>query len=327
MKNVFFSIIIPVYNVKDYIEECIKSIVDQNYKNYELILVDDGSTDGTGILLDSYENIPQIKIYHKQNEGPSKARNFGIERSKGDYLMFIDSDDMLYSHDCLEKLNNYLNGNQYDIIQYKMVFLYNNKYKHNKNIVDVNYINEKNDRLMILNQNGNISASPCDKIVKASLIKENNIYFPEGMLHEDIKWSYELYMKAENIEVLNEEFYVYRQQRLGSTTSTKSKKSAQDLFSIIKYFLDFDYANESEKKLYYNMISYWYLILRVNYKKDYYTNEMKMFFKQNDKNIINFNDNYKVRKVYKLSKIMGFGTAIIAMKVYNFLKNKGIIKF
>lgn len=326
MSDIKFSIIIPIYNVKNYIKRCIESIIFQDYNNYELILVDDGSTDGTSEIIEQYSNYSQIRIYHKKNEGPSKARNLGIERSIGEYLMFVDSDDMLYTSDCLEKLNKYLKTFDTEILQYKMIFLYKDKYKKIKNIFDINNIADKNLCLEILNKNGNISASPCDKVIKASLIKNNNIYFPEGMFHEDIKWSYELYMKTKNIKIVNDEFYVYRQQRDQSTTSIKSKKSADDLFKIVKFFLNYNYNSDKEKKLYYNMISYWYLILRINYEKNYYTHQMKLFFKKWDLVIIKYNDNYKVNKAYNFSKIFGLKITFIILKIYTFLKNKGIIK-
>lgn len=326
MKNVKISIIVPAYNVKKYIQECIDSIITQDYVNYELILVDDGSTDGTSEILDRYLIKENIKVYHINNSGPSRARNFGIDISSGDYIMFVDGDDKLYSSDCLSKLNVYINMYKSDIIQYKMVYLYNNSYQKQKEIVNINDINNKNECLKILNRNGNISCSPCDKIIKASFLKKKKIIFPNGMLCEDVKWSYELYMVVDSIKIINEDFYVYRQQRVGSTSFTRSQKSANDLFEIIKYFINYSYNSEEEKKLYYNMISYWYLILRVNYNKRFYSDEMILFFEKWDKKIIKYKDNYKVNMVYKFSRVIGFYLTMKIMKLYLILKNKGLLK-
>ena len=88
------SIIVPVYNIKEYIERCVKSITDQTYKNLEIILVDDGSTDGTEKILDELaEKDARIKVFHKENGGSSSARNLGITKATGEYIGFADSDD------------------------------------------------------------------------------------------------------------------------------------------------------------------------------------------------------------------------------------------
>ena len=88
------SVIIPIYNVKDYLEKCIESVLNQDYKNFELILVDDGSTDGSEQICDKYSrNNPNALVFHQKNSGVCAARNLGIENATGDYLCFVDSDD------------------------------------------------------------------------------------------------------------------------------------------------------------------------------------------------------------------------------------------
>lgn len=88
------SIIIPVYNVLDFISECVNSVLNQTYKNFEILLVDDGSTDGSSQLCDEFGNKDnRIRVYHKKNGGLSDARNYGICRATGDYIIFLDSDD------------------------------------------------------------------------------------------------------------------------------------------------------------------------------------------------------------------------------------------
>lgn len=100
-----FSIIIPAYNVELYIRECIESILGQTYANFELIVIDDGSTDQTTTILNEYmKNDPRIKLYSQQNGGPSKARNMGVEKAAGDYILFMDSDDAYAKSNVLEKI-------------------------------------------------------------------------------------------------------------------------------------------------------------------------------------------------------------------------------
>ena len=105
-KNPLISIIVPVYNVAGYLEQCVKSLVNQTYNNVEIILVDDGSTDGSEKLCDEYAlGSAQILVVHSENKGPAQARNIGISLAKGDYLMFVDSDDWVDSHICEVLLN------------------------------------------------------------------------------------------------------------------------------------------------------------------------------------------------------------------------------
>lgn len=320
------SIIVPVYNIQNYIDKCIQSILSQNYTDYELILVDDGSTDNSGKICDKYLINEHVKVYHKKNGGLSDARNYGIEKSNGKYLMFIDGDDFLYNNECLEKLNDCIDKNNADVIQYKMVYYYdrNDKLIFQKNLekLDGSVI----ENLSLLNSNGQVSVSACDKIVKSEIIKDKNLYFEKGLLSEDLKWSYIVYLNINNIESLNENIYVYRQQRLNSISTIKGKKNVHDLYEIIKYWLNYEYENDTQKHLYYNMISYWYLILRVKYNNKYYSDDMRIYFKKMDKEILLYHNNCKVNKAYKLSKILGYRLTIYAMKTYIFLKNKGIVK-
>ena len=113
--NPEISIIVPVYNVEKYLKRCIDSILNQSFTDFELILVDDGSTDNSGEIIDEYAiKDERIKVIHKENGGLSSARNVGIEYSKGNYIAFVDSDD-------------YINKNMYKIL-YKNAIKYNQYY-------------------------------------------------------------------------------------------------------------------------------------------------------------------------------------------------------
>ena len=101
-----FSVILPIYNVEKYLAECIESVLSQSFKDYELILVDDGSKDGSGRICDEYaQKDSRIKVLHKENGGLSDARNYGTERASGDYIVYIDSDDYVVSTEFLSDLN------------------------------------------------------------------------------------------------------------------------------------------------------------------------------------------------------------------------------
>jgi glycosyltransferase involved in cell wall biosynthesis len=96
LKDIYFSIIVPVYNVEEYLKRCIESLIEQTYKNIEIILVDDGSTDNCSAMCDSLaKKDKRIKAFHKNNGGLSDARNFGLRKAKGEYILFVDSDDYI----------------------------------------------------------------------------------------------------------------------------------------------------------------------------------------------------------------------------------------
>lgn len=324
--NIMLSIIVPIYNVENYVEQCIESILEQTYKQYELILVDDGSEDRSGEICDKYKKINNnIVVIHKKNGGLSDARNAGINQSSGRYLMFIDGDDFLYDNKCLEKIAKMIENTEADIIQYKMVYLYGKKFVKLRDVNDINYLS-KYEALKELNKRGNISVSACDKIVKSNIIKENKLFFEKGMLSEDIKWSYNLYLFVKSIKIFNEDIYVYRQQRPGSISTSNSKKSLEDIYKIINYWLDYKYENKDIQELYYNMITYWYLIIRTKYPYKFYSKELKKNFKELDKLVLLYNQNYKVKKTYKMSKFIGINNTFYMLRIYLWLKNMGILK-
>ncbi len=321
------SIIVPIYNISSYIEKCVDSILSQSENDYELILVNDGSTDDSLNKIEKYKTNANVKVLSKKNGGLSSARNYGIRHATGEYLMFIDGDDFLYHNDCLKNLIEEIDSSKSDIIQYKMVQYYEKKEKYvfTKSFPEIK-VKEKYDVLKALNCAGQISVSACDKLIKTDILKNYNLYFEDGLLSEDVLWSLKLYMNVSTISMLDENIYVYRQQRQGSISSTKSDKLAKDLFYIVKYWIEYEYNDTDIKNLYLNIIAYWYLILRVKFRKKNYTKEMITFFKKKDNSILEYNDNSKVKIAYKLKKIVGFKITILTMKFYLFLKNKGIIK-
>ena len=322
-----FSIIVPIYNIGKYIEKCIDSILMQSFCNYELILVNDGSTDNSLEKIYKYKVDNRITIISKKNGGLSSARNEGIKHAKGEYIMFIDGDDFLADGNCLNDLAKILKDSKPDVIQYVMsqYFEKNNKVIDGKQLPNTN-TNSKTKVLDELNKSSLISVSACDKIVKTSIIKKEKIFFEKKLLCEDIDWSLRLYNKINTIKLLNRRIYIYRQQREGSISSNKNKQLAESLYSIIKKWSEYKYNDKKIEKIYSEIISYWYLILRVNFRKKDYSPIIIRFFKENDKKILKNKQNNKVKKAYKLSRLIGYKNTIIVLKTYIYLKDKGIIK-
>lgn len=228
-----FSVIIPVYNVHAYLQRCVESVQQQTYKALEIILVDDGSTDGSGLLCDELAmQDSRIQVIHKVNGGLSDARNAGLHVATGDYVLFLDSDDVWLLQDGLEKIEEVLENNPTDLLLFKRVDLYPTKAntlsvencsQSVERDYDVVFINihtvEKVFSELVRTQRFNMSA--CFQVVRRTLLTGNDIYFPVGMLSEDVDWSLCLWQKVETVQALNLNMYGYW-HRHGSITTTYS---------------------------------------------------------------------------------------------------------
>ena len=172
------SIIVPVYNVEDYIERCLYSLVNQTYKNIEIIVINDGSTDKSLEIAKKFcEKDSRIKIYTKKNGGLSAARNFGLKKITGDYVMFVDSDDWLELK-ALKQLSKYMND--YDILCFNYIIENNN---------NVEVVNPKRfDFIPSVNNYILGQPSACTKMYKSSLFLDNNIKFDFKFCYVYILW-------------------------------------------------------------------------------------------------------------------------------------------
>jgi len=223
VENIKFSIIIPTYNSEKYIENCLGKILKQTYKNIEIIVVDDCSTDDTVKVLEKYEN---IKIYKtKENSRQGAARNIGLEHVKGDYILFIDSDDSLYGLDVIEKIADKINNtNNPDIIYLGL------KIEGRRNLELIP--NEENcQKEYRLAENPFINA--INICWKNELIQENNIRFPEKIRYEDVYFAFLGIEKAKTYEYLDSIYYIYN-NRDESTTTDYSINQVQDTLRLIE---------------------------------------------------------------------------------------------
>jgi glycosyltransferase involved in cell wall biosynthesis len=236
--ELFFSIVIPVYNVQDYLNECIESVLEQNYNNYEMILIDDGSTDNSGRICDSFiEKSNNIRVIHQTNKGLSGARNTGIRSAKGKYLVYLDSDDML----CPDSLKNLemqiINQHEPQIIISRRK-TYNPKYESIKeceyyfNLNTLKY--KKNYEIWSeLQKMKDMWMGVWIFSTKKDYVLENNLFFYKGILHEDEEWVPRLIMNTNNIGFNNYCLYCNRINRVGSITESKNIKKEFDSIKIV----------------------------------------------------------------------------------------------
>lgn len=228
-----FSIIVPVYNVAKYMDKAIESVLSQNMRKdaYEIILVDDGSTDESGDKCDIWkEKYPSIiKVIHKQNGGLGFARNSGVAVATGEYIIFLDSDDFWAYMDALNRFEKIIINEAPDVIVFKNCIYdeIGNTVKEPKR-----NINEKIDIETAIKK-GYYDFSAWNKVVKKSLLQENNIEFKKG-ISEDMLWSFKILLYAEKFSfLLDESVYVYRKGRSGSLTALKCSTYREEYLQIM----------------------------------------------------------------------------------------------
>ena len=274
IKEVIFliSVVVPIYNVEDYLVECIESILNQTYTEFELILVNDGSTDNSLEICNQYsKKDDRIKIVNKKNGGLSDARNAGIDVAKGEYIIFIDSDDFI-NKNMFKIMFDIAKSKNADIVQCNYKEFYNKEdIKDSSSINNEFKLKELTSIEALYGFYDEKKSGPTtvawNKLYKTALFED--IRYPYGKIHEDVFTTYKLIFKANKIVCTEEKLYYYRQRENSITTRKYNKKRLVVLEAIEerKKFMK-DVVNNEElynlelKNYYCNMMSSY-----VKYKK------------------------------------------------------------
>ena len=236
------SVIVPVYNVMEYLAECLDSLVNQEYDNYEIIVVNDGSTDDSLTIAKKYQKLyPQkIKVFDKENGGLSSARNYGIDKSGGEYLLFVDSDDCLLPG-AIKKLGDIINNENVDIVVYSFME------GANKETARYNQMYGSYDD----NAKKYLLGKPCapNKLCKKSLFVKNKIIFPVGLYYEDLATMPKLVKHTKRIKFISDPLYFYRKRDNSIMNKLVYNEKMDAIFEVMStlraYFKD-DYHEEIE---------------------------------------------------------------------------------
>lgn len=240
------SVIVPVYNVENYIDECVNSLINQTYVDIEIILVDDGSTDNSGILCDNFAKIDsRIKSLHKSNGGLSDARNYGINHSSGKYIMFVDSDDVV-DKNIVYELHEHLKYNlDSDLVVSQLTHFYDGK--------DPNYFHSLNTKLMTNEEaiedflyQKVIPTSACGKLYKKDILTD--IRFVKDQRFEDNEFVFKILLNSNNIIFSESKLYAYR-HRENSITTTKFDEKEFDIIMIGKKILEYSESLNEQIRL------------------------------------------------------------------------------
>lgn len=227
------SVIVPVYNVEKYLKRCLESILVQSWNDYEIILVDDGSTDSSAQICDLYaEKYEMIRVIHKENKGLSDTRNRGIEKASGEYVYFPDSDDWLEPN-TFSELSDVIEELTYDIISFNREFVTSEEDKSISAKSRIQKLSGKQALLEMLNQ-GDVTGFANDKIYRKKLFLDNDIEFPVGKYYEDLGTNYKLFLKATKVYVTNQKYYHYLITNPDSITQSWNEQKLQDMFGFYR---------------------------------------------------------------------------------------------
>lgn len=219
------SVIIPVYNSEPYLMECIESVLNQTYYNYEIILIDDGSTDKSPQLCDRYaENYKNIKVFHKTNGGASSARNHGLRYANGSYLYFLDSDDYLDKTALYKMISCAVNNNA------DLVFFEAQSINENGNPITGRYDYHKKydpglpfEIMEEMNENKEFHVGTPFFFFNRSIFANNHLQFKEGIMYEDLVSAYQFFSLANRCAHIHEHIYVRRYRSNSVMTSNKTE--------------------------------------------------------------------------------------------------------
>lgn len=229
------SIIVPVYGVEKYVNRCIQSIVNQTYKNIEIILVDDGSPDNCPLICDEWakEDL-RIKVIHKKNGGLSDARNVGLQIASGELIGFVDSDDWI-SEDMYQLLYEDMVNNDSDISACGVKIIWEDN-KFELLTPEGSYLFNQQEAMEAIIKETKLKQPVVYKLYKSDLIKD--IMFPVGKYHEDVFWSYKAIGKAHKVSIFDTPCYFYFQRKnsiMGSTYSLKRLDSLEAKLERLKF--------------------------------------------------------------------------------------------
>lgn len=269
-KMELISVIIPVYNVEKYLSECVDSVLKQTYENFEIILVDDGSTDGSGAMCNEYAaRDSRIRVIHKANGGASSARNVGIGAAAGDYLYFPDSDDYI-TPDALEKLLNRAEKEDADLVFFDAVSFDEDTGEESRKNYSHKASYETENGLSVMKKllkNGEFHVSVPLLFMKKELITKNGLRQTEGVMYEDMLFTPQLFAYSKASAYLPEYLYRRRYRKSSVMTSAVTEKnfiSARDVLEKLCVFFDPDKLDGSEINAY---LTRWALNTLNLYKK------------------------------------------------------------
>lgn len=283
MNKKLVSIIVPVYNTEKYLNKCIDSILNQSFKDFELILVDDGSTDKSGTICDDYaKKDSRILVIHKENGGQATARNAGLDIASGEYVGFVDSDDFI-EPEMYEAMLSAIDNTGAEIAMCgKLLVSADYKTKSNRFVLDGQALWEGDDIIKRFLLGDNIGSSPCDKLILKSLFeKPYKTRFPHGYICEDLVPIFEVLCKASRLVHVGNAYYNYYQRENSTSRGRQVQEKTYGLIifsSQIREKVNCEYKELSAEADYYYAVRLMNLLFKLDPK--YNKKECKEYRKE-----------------------------------------------
>lgn len=298
----FFSIIIPVYNVETYLQQCLDSVINQSFKDFEVIIINDGSTDKSLSLCELFAlKHKHVKLINQKNQGLSSARNSGMAMASGKYIWFVDSDDYIQKNS-LEILYIYLSESSLDVLGFS-----NYHFIEETQLLRENNINSEStvlSNLELIDQNLLFEIAPWIYVYKHDFLKEHTINFREDIkIHEDEFYLIEVLSKLKSIKFIADRLYIYR---IRANSLMRSDRIKDKLYSFSKLII---YITELKTNYLYD--EFWNAML-LNNMQQYY----RLYFNANKSILTNeiVND-YKKIRLFKLNISKNDPLGIMALKL------------
>ena len=256
-----FSIVIPVYKTKEYLDHCVESIIAQTFGDFEIILVDDGSPDCCPQMCDAWAaRDPRIRVVHQENGGLSVARNTGIRHASGDYVMFLDSDDWWADDEVLEQIARHLDRTDADVLSFNYRKSYDGKLEppyFSKDLPTSDGV----QNLAQMTAGGWWITGACNKAIRRSLLEEWGLYFREGTTAEDVDWTLRLALYAERYAFANVCVFIYRQHGASISHGMTPLKVERLCGNVCECVRQLENADEERAQLLKPFVAYQYGVL------------------------------------------------------------------
>ncbi len=308
--------IVPVYNVEQFLAACVESVLSQTFADFELILVDDGSKDESGALCDAYAaKDSRVRVIHKENGGQSTARNAGVDAARGEYIFFLDSDDFIRDTGFFAEVRAAIEENT-DIVVYRYV-------KHYENRVDECGISlagistaSKDEFLRELVRRDAFFCSCWSKCTRAALLKDHAIRFNPALSCEDMDWYYSVVSVAEHFKVIDKPYIAYR-QRENSVTSTFKHKSVTDyIYTIDVWSKRFAaIADEKQREVLLASLAKLYCNLLITYAR--HAGELRAQRKEifSFRTLLRYDLNPRTKTIARFARVVGIRLTCTLLKI------------
>lgn len=302
-----FSVVIPVYKVEEYLDQCVSSVVGQHFRDLEVILVDDGSPDNCGRMCDDWaKKDNRIRVVHQANGGLSAARNTGIRNAMGEYVLFLDSDDWWADADVLGAIDAQLQKTPVDVLSFNYRKSYNDKLEpmyFSETLPD----SQQPETLAQITRDDRWINGACNKAMRRQLLVTNELFFRTGITSEDIDWTLRLALSSKSFAFANICVFVYRQHASSISHSATQKKIECLCDNVCECVRILNAADADSAEMMKPFVAYQYgtLVYNVAALPSAERSEKLMKNIRQLRHLLTWSDNSKVQLLRICSKLVG----------------------